>query len=178
MGVAYQDLPCSVLSDLMGFDISDKKMDVEYVFTASAIILGIFTVILQVVSYLLLSGTIAYMTISGIWGGFATIVAAMAAQKKHFLKSQACAILAIVGCTVMIGPYYWSFENNFPRFEFDCSQYWKGFCKFLSRYLLDGDMADPVRTGRLLSLNWIMFLVRIQQIYGMQFECWAVFQFR
>merc|ERR1711973_360083 len=110
-------------------DISDKKMDVEYVFTASAIILGIFTVILQVVSYLLLSGTIAYMTISGIWGGFATIVAAMAAQKKHFLKSQACAILAIVGGTVMIGPYYWSFENNFPRFEFDCSQYWKGFCE-------------------------------------------------
>ena len=88
-------------------------MDADNLLTFSTIILGIFTVILQVqssekniwepwriwiidysnyinsfifnqvTSYLLLAGTIAYMTISGIWGGFAMIVAAMTAQKKQ-----------------------------------------------------------------------------------------------
>jgi len=104
-------------------------MDADNLLTFSTIILGIFTVILQVTSYLLLAGTIAYMTISGIWGGFAMIVAAMTAQKKHFLKSQACAIFAIIGGTVMIGPYYWSLENSFPQYQYDCTQFWKGFCE-------------------------------------------------
>ena len=37
----------------------------------------------QVISFLLLAGTVGYMTISGFWGGLAMILAAMSAQKKQ-----------------------------------------------------------------------------------------------
>ena len=38
---------------------------------------------IKVVSYFLFAGTVVYMTISGIWGGFAMIFAATMAQKKQ-----------------------------------------------------------------------------------------------